>query len=253
VYVSCSTLCFARHSFEDALRAIAELQFTKFDAALHEAGPHLRPSEVAADVPAAAERLRYGGGLTPAAFSVEIEGDDEEYQRQFKAVCRLARVSAVPLITTSAAASGSPIDAEVKRLTRLTGMAGKEGVQLAVATCIGTLTEDPDVAVDLCERVPGLGVTLDPSHYLAGPHAAKSYDGLFPYVRHVQLRDTGRGANQFQVRVGQGEMEYGRIVAQLARCNYNRLLSVDIRDEPETPFPMQPEVRKLKYLLESLV
>ena len=36
-------------------------------------GPHLRPSEVAADVPAAAERLRYGGGLTPAAFSVEIE------------------------------------------------------------------------------------------------------------------------------------------------------------------------------------
>jgi hypothetical protein len=48
-------------------------------------------------------------------------------------------------------------------------------------------------------------------------------------------------------------MEYGRIVAQLARCNYNRLLSVDIRDAPETPFPMQPEVRKLKYLLESLV
>ena len=62
-------------------------------------------------------------------------------------------------------------------------------------------------------------------------YSAKSYDGLFPYVRHVQLRDTGRGANQFQVRVGQGEMEYGRIVAQLARCNYNRLLSVDIRDE----------------------
>jgi len=253
VYVSCSTLCFARHSFEDALRAIAELQFTKFDAALHEAGPHLRPSEVAADVPAAAERLRCGGGLTPAAFSIEIEAEDEEYQRQFKAVCRLARVSAVPLITTSAAPSGSPIDAEVKRLTRLTGLAAKEGVQLAVPTCIGTLTEDPDAALDLCERVPGLGVTLDPSHYLAGPHAAKSYDGLFPYVRHVQLRDTGRGANQFQVRVGQGEMEYGRIVAQLARCNYDRLLSVDIRDAPEAPFAMQPEVRKLKYLLESLV
>jgi hypothetical protein len=28
-------------------------------------------------VPAAAERLRCGGGLTPAAFSVEIEADDE--------------------------------------------------------------------------------------------------------------------------------------------------------------------------------
>ena len=116
VYVSCSTLCFARHSFEDALRAIAELQFTKFDAALHEAGPHLRPSEVAADVPAAAERLRCGGGLTPAAFSVEIQANNEDYLRQFKAVCRLARVSAVPLITTAAAPAGSSIEAEVKRL-----------------------------------------------------------------------------------------------------------------------------------------
>jgi sugar phosphate isomerase/epimerase len=159
----------------------------------------------------------------------------------------------VPLITTSAAPAGSPIDAEVKRLTRLTAVAGKEGVQVALATRIGTLTEDPEVAAVLSERVPGLGVTLDPSHYLAGPHSAKNYDSLFPYVRHVQLRDTGRGANQFQVRVGQGEMEYGRIVAQLARCNYNRLLSVDIRDAPDAPFAMQPEVRKLKYLLESLV
>ena len=35
--------------------------------------------------------------------------------------------------------------------------------------------------------------------------------------------------------------------------DYERTLSVDLRDEPESPFPMQPEVRKLKYLLESLL
>ena len=32
-----------------------------------------------------------------------------------------------------------------------------------------------------------------------------------------------------------------------------RCLTVDIRDIPDCPFPMEPEVRKLKYLLESLV
>jgi sugar phosphate isomerase/epimerase len=254
VYVVCSTLCFARQSFEGALHAIAELQFTKFEAAVHEGGPHLRPSEVAADVHEAAERLRYGPGLAPASFSVEIgTTDDEEHQRQFQAVCRLARVSAVPLLTMAAAPSGAPLDAEVRRLTRLAATAGKEGVQLTVSTRIGTLTEDPDAAVSLCQSVPGLGLTLDPSHYIAGPHAGKGYDQVFPYVRHVHLRDTGRGANQFQVRVGQGEVEYGRIVSQLARCNYNRLLTVDIHDTGDAPFVMQPEVRKLKYLLESLV
>ena len=48
-------------------------------------------------------------------------------------------------------------------------------------------------------------------------------------------------------------IEYGRIVTQLSRFHYERLLSVDIRDIPDAPFAMEPEVRKLKFLLESLV
>jgi sugar phosphate isomerase/epimerase len=254
VYVACSTLCFGRHRFEEALRIIGELHFNKFDVAIHEPGPHLRPSQVVADVAGAAARLRIGPGLTPVAFSVAIEApDDKEYHRQFQAVCRLARLTTVPLVTLSAAASGTSVDAEVNRLGKLVNVADREGVLLTVATLSGTLTEDPDQAVALCRAVPGLGLTLDPSHYQAGPHAGKSYDQVFPYVRHVHLRDTGRGPNQFQVRVGQGAIEYGRIVAQLSRQRYERCLTVDIRDIPDAPFAMEPEVRKLKYLLESLV
>jgi sugar phosphate isomerase/epimerase len=254
MYVACSTLCFGRRPLEDALRVIAELEFNKFDVAIDEKGPHLRPSEVAKDVGQAAARLRFGPGLTPAAFSVAIDATtDEEFDRQFQAVCRLARISAVPLVSLEAAPVGSDLDAEVKRLNRLVRLGAAEGIQVTVATHLGTLVEDPDVAVTLCQRVPGLGLTLDPSHYLAGPHQAKGYDQVFPYVRHVQLRDTGRGPNQFQVRVGQGEVEYGRIVSQLARHRYERVLTVDLRDVPEPSFAMEPEVRKLKYLLESLV
>jgi sugar phosphate isomerase/epimerase len=247
-------LCFGRHRFEEALRIIGELQFNKFDVAIHEQGPHLRPSQVADDVGAAATRLRFSPGLTPAAFSIAIETPDEvEYDRQFRALCRLARLTTVPLVTMSAAAAGVGADAEVARLTRLVNEADSEGVILTVATLNGTLTEDPDQALALCKAVPGLGLTLDPSHYLAGPHHAKGYDHLFPYVRHAHLRDTGRGPNQFQVRVGQGEIEYGRIIAQLSRLHYDRCLTVDIRDIPDAAFAMEPEVRKLKYLLESLV
>ncbi len=254
MFVACSTLCFGRLPLEDALRVIAELEFNKFDVAIHEQGGHLRPSEVAADVARAAGRLRYGPGLTPAAFSVEFEADTEaELHRQFNAVCRLARITSVPLLSMKAAPAGSSLDAEVQRLTKLAGMADREGVQFTVTTHTGTLTEDPDAAVALCRQVPALGLTLDPSHYIAGPHQGKSHDQVFPYVRHVHLRDTGRGPNQFQVRVGQGEIEYGRIVTQLARQNYDRILTVEIHDAPDVPFPMEPEVRKLKYLLESLV
>lgn len=254
MYVACSTLCFARFPLEQALRTIAELEFGKVDIALHERGPHLRPSEVAKDVGLACQRVRIGPSLSPAAFDVEIDAPDEaEYCRQLRAICHLARLSMVSVITIPAASAGTGIDAEVKRLNHIVQLAGAEGVVLAAETRVGTLTETPDTAVELCQRVPGLGLTLDPSHYIAGPHQGRSYDQVYPYVRHVHLRDTGRGQDQFQVRVGQGEVEYGRIIAQLSRRGYDRLLTVEINDFPDAPYSMDTEVRKLKYLLESLV
>ena len=170
-----------------------------------------------------------------------------------KAVCRLARVLAVPILTVPAAPRGGDLDAEVARLREWTTVAAAEGVILTVETHSDTLTADPLGAVELCRRVPGLGVTLDPSHYHVGPHGPANYDPLFPFVRHVRLRDTGRTPDQFQVRVGQGEIEYGRIITQLERFRYDRAMTVDVWDVPDGPFPVEPEVRKLKYLLESLV
>ena len=253
MFVACSTLGFGRYSLEHALRSIGELHFSKFEVAIHEHGCQLKPSQVAADVQEAAARLRYGPGLTPIAFSVEIDAAEEEWNRQFQAVCRLARIAAVPLVTVRPASLEVPLEAEVRRLGQLIRIADGDGILVSVATLIGTHTQTPDLAVGLCEKVPGLGLTLDPSHFTAGPHQGKNYDSVFPHVRHVHLRDTGRGPNQFQVRVGQGEVEYGRIVSQLSRYRYERSLTIDIRDIPDSPFAMEPEVRKLKYLLESMV
>ncbi|HMC66367.1 MAG TPA: sugar phosphate isomerase/epimerase [Gemmataceae bacterium] len=254
MFVPCSTLCFGKYPLQQALRTISELEFNKIDVAIHEGGPHLRPSQVAADVHAAAHQLRFVSSLSPTAFSVEIATTHpEELQRQMRALCRLARLCSVPLLSIPAASSGTGIDAEVHRLTGLVHVAGAEGVMLTVETRRGTLAEMPTIAVELCERVNGLGLTLDPSHYIAGQNEGKNYDVVFPHVHHVRLRDTGRGADHFQVRVGLGEIEYGRITSQLARYDYDRALTVAVYDVPDSPFPVEPEVRKLKYLLESLV
>jgi sugar phosphate isomerase/epimerase len=209
---------------------------------------------VAQDVALAGVRIRIGPSLTPGAFSVKIATENQaEYQRQLLAICRLARQVTVSIITIPAAANCSNLDAEVKRLAPLVKLAEAEGMILTVATQIGTMTELPDSAVALCERVPGLGLTLDPSHFVAGPNQGATYDQVYPFVRHVHFRDTGRRPDQFQVRVGQGEIEYGKIISQLARVGYDRLLTVAIHDIPDAPYAMETEVRKLKYLLESLV
>jgi sugar phosphate isomerase/epimerase len=254
VYVACSTQCFARLPLENALRLINELEFSKVEIAIAEQGTHLKPSEVVRDIPLAAQRIRIGPSLSPAAFTIEIEAaTHQDYVTQLKAVCKLARMSAVSVLTIPAASNRSGVDAEIARLRELVHLVETEGLVLTVATRAGTLTETPALAVELCERVPGLGLTLDPSHFINGPHQGAPFDEVYPHVRHVHLRDSGKAPGKFQVRVGQGEVEYGRIISQLERCRYDRLLTVAIHDVADAPYAMETEVRKLKYLLESLV
>jgi sugar phosphate isomerase/epimerase len=255
VFVACSTLCFGRKLLPDALRTISEMGFNKVDVSVREDGPHLKPSEVAADVGRVAQRLRFGHGLTVSALHLETHAglSRDDLETQVKAVCRLARVLTTPLVSIPAAAAGTDLPAEIERLTVLSRLARFEGVALTIETRTGTLTQDPIATLELCRQVPGLGIAFDPSHYLISAHHDDTLDALYPYVQHVRLRDTSGKTSQFQVRIGQGEVEYGRIVNQLARYNYHRTLSVDIRDLPEPEYEMPPEVRKLKYLLESLI
>jgi sugar phosphate isomerase/epimerase len=256
MFVACSTLCFSKEPLESALRHIAELEFDKIELAIVEEGAHLRPSEVAENPEAAMHRLRNGPSLTPAALNLDFGALDPAspvLRRRFEALCRMAKSLTVAVLTIPAAPIGASFEDEVKRLMTLAGYAMREGLVLAVETHSRTLTADPAVAVELCKAVPGLGVTLDPSHYIQGPHRGCDFDGLYPYVQNVHLRDTGKGPDEFQVRIGQGEVEYGRIVNMLERHGYDRGLTVSILDHSDNTFDSEVEVRKLKLLLESLI
>ena len=92
-------------------------------------------------------------------------------------------------------------------------------------------------------------LTLDPSHYIYGPHAGQSYDQLMRLVYNVHLRDTSK--DKLQVRVGQGLVEYGRLITQLTKVHYNRTLVVHIAEMPDVDHAA--EMRKMRLLLESLL
>ena len=54
-----------------------------------------------------------------------------------------------------------------------------------------------------------------------------------------------------QVRVGQGEVDYGKLISQLNRVKYNRALCVRITEMPDVDHMV--ELRKVRLLLESLL
>lgn len=111
------------------------------------------------------------------------------------------------------------------------------------------MTQDAETTASLCRNVPGLGVTLDPSHFIFGHKKQASWEQILKYVCHVHLRDTKPDA--FQVRIGQGDVEYGKLVAQLQRVGYRRALCAHL--PPIEGVDQIGELRKMRLLLESLL
>lgn len=250
MFVAASTACFPHLALDAAIDRLNSLEFSRVEIALWEHGHQLKPSEVAADLDHAIYLCRDTHRLTPVAYFVDI-APGEHYFQHFYACCRLAKATKVVAMVVRASEVGTPFNEEVERLTEMVRLAALEGVRVCVKTESGRMTQAPDVALVLCKHIRGLGVTLDPSHFICGPHQGASYNQLLPYVSHVQLRDTT--PEKLQVRVGQGQVEYGRLIAQLEQHRYTRALCVDIVDEPDSGIDHHAELRKMRLLLESML
>ena len=249
MFVAASTECFLDLSLPAALERLADLEFTSVELALFEDANQFKPSVIAADVEAAAALCRNTRRLDVVAFDVRITAEKAAHYEQFAAVCRLAKITKVVTLTVPSAELGTPFNEEVEHLRRLVDIATLHGVRVAMKSQVGRMSEDPDTVMVLCDNVKGLGLTLDPSAYIFGPHQGRSLDKLMKYVYHVHLRDTNKKA--FQVRVGQGDIEYGKLINQLQRVKYHRALSVNIREQEGVDHA--GELRKLRLLLESLL
>ncbi len=249
MYVAVSTDCFPDITMPDVIDAFIDLEFTTVEIALREDGTSLSPSRIEADFDKAVHLARRSHRLEVCSYDLHIDAVGDQFYEQFSSICRLGKATKVVTLTVPSGELGTPFNEEVERLQELVNLAEGEGVRVAMKSQIGRLSEDPDTVKVLCDNVKGLGLTLDPSHYLCGPHSHKNIEKIMPYVFHVHLRDSKK--DQLQVRVGQGEIEYGRIVTQLAKVGYAQALSIQAPPLPE--IDQRGELRKLRLLLETLL
>jgi len=249
VFVAASTDCFPGISLPEVADVFADLEFTHIEIALREDGTSLAPSRIADEFERAVHLARRSHRLEVCSYDVHIDAKGTEFLEQFAAVCRLGKATKVVTLTVPSSELGTPFNEEVEQLQRMVDIADEEGVRVAIKQQVGRLSEDMDTVKVLCDNVKGLGLTMDPSHHLCGPQSNKSLDKVIPYVFHVHLRDSKKGF--LQVRVGQGEIEYGRIIQQLSLAKYTHGLSIQI--EPTPDVDQRGELRKLRLLLETLL
>lgn len=247
MFVAASTRSFSDKSFPEATFLIDDLEYDKVEIWLDENQNQLKPSEIVRDPDGFCTRYRESTRLTPVALCLESDVSVEE----FTVLSRVAKQLRVAQITLPASRLGTPFNSEIDRLREFHKVAGQDGILISIKTKTGHLTEDPDTAIELCQAVTGLGLTLDPSYYICGPHRGGNFDQVFPFVHHVHLRDTT--PEQIQVPVGLGQMDYARLISQLERVKYTRALSVEILPELTDPASRLIELRKMRLLLESLL
>ena len=248
MFVAASIECFPDLSPQEALEAISDLEYSAVEFPIHESGRGLKPSEVHADLERSARYCRDTHRLDIAALDIELAPGPDYYQH-FTSCCKLAKLIKVVSLVVPCSELGTPFNEEIERLRKLVEIASLEGAVVGLKTQIGRMSQDPDTAVVLCDNVKGLRLTLDPSHYITGPHQGGNIEKVMKYVQHVHLRDSSKQA--LQVRVGQGEVDYGKLIQQLAKVGYDRAFSVHMT--PIEGFDHRAEMRKMRLLLESLL
>ena len=249
VFVAASTGCFPDIPLPDVIEVLSDLEFTCVEFVLADKGIQMPPARILEDFDECLRIVRDTHRLDICSYNVKIDAEGETFYDRFTRICDLAKATKVVSLTIPSGEHGTPFNQEVEHLQRLVEIAESRGVRIGLKSQMGCLSEDPDTVKNLCDYVPGVGLTLDPSHYLCSNNRNKNYEKLLKYVYHVQLRDSKK--DQLQVRVGQGEIEYGRLITQLQAVGYDLALSVDMT--PMEGMDMRQELRKLRLLLDSLL
>ncbi|WP_145416764.1 sugar phosphate isomerase/epimerase family protein [Planctomycetes bacterium K23_9] len=248
MFVAASTECWPEMELQESIEALSDLEFTAVEIAIRESGK-VKPSELLADLDRGVQLLRHTHRLDIAGYCVELDSTGEQHYTDFKDICRIAKATKVVNITVPSAEKGTPFNEEVEHLRKLVEVAETEGVRVSVRSQLGCMSEDPDTLMVLCNNCDGLGITFDPSVYIATGTDDKNVDKILKFVCNTHLRDSRPDA--FQVSVGQGEVDYGKIVTQLEREKYDRALTVHMT--PSDDLDHRVELRKLRRLLETLI
>lgn len=222
---ACSSLVLLKQPTARALEAIAELGYRWVDLSALKWAPHVSVTNLVQDFEVEAtriERLLATNRLRVANLTFEpVESCEfSQYEREFEALARLAARLQARLINLMAPSVKADRAEQVEKLRRLVAIAKRHGILLTVETHVGQITEQPARAAALCREIPGLGLTLDPSHYFAGPNQGAPFEEVLPFVQGTGFRAGGRTWQEIQLPWGEGPIDFAALVRRLEAEGY---------------------------------
>jgi sugar phosphate isomerase/epimerase len=225
---SCSSLCRLKAPTGEALKTIGGMGYRWVDLSALTWAPHVSVKDLRGDFEKEAVRVEEAAKAANVRISnftydsYEAFGNRpfEEYEKDLDALAKFAAREKARVINIMAPSNKADREDTAKKLKALVAITKRRGVILTIETHVGQITEKPADALWLCKQVPGLGLTLDPSHYYAGPNQGKPFDALYPYVQGTGFRAGGMSWDTIQSPWGTGPIDFEKIVRGLEKAGY---------------------------------
>lgn len=245
--LTCTSFSFPLLPFETSLRQIALLEIPNVDLGAHAGGSHLQPARIEADplreadlVTRAADAAElgiadlfptFGEGFRDRPVNTPDQAVRQANRRRFKAFvafCRRAEcpgMTLLPGVVLPELGQERSFELAREALTELVEIGRSAGLRVSVEAHLESVVEQPEQALALVEAVPGLQLTLDYSHFIAGGVPAERVHPLLPHAGHFHARQAAPG--HLQRPHGQGTIDFGDIVRRLREQSYAGAICVE--------------------------
>ncbi|SNT62144.1 Sugar phosphate isomerase/epimerase [Actinomadura meyerae] len=242
--LACSDYTFPLLDHEEACALIASLGFAGVNIGVWGSITQLRADKAAADPSVrgreVAERLARHG-LVPADvfliadpdYSVlavnhpsfeERERSRERFQRwiEFADAVGANGLTILPGLDFDGIAHEDSLLLAADELAVRVQEAQGAGLEVSVEPHIGSVVASPEDTARLVDLCPGLGLTLDHSHFVMQGYAVPELDPLFGRVRHLHAR--GARPDRLQVGMKNNEIDYEYVVGGLQDAGFDGFL-----------------------------
>lgn len=263
---------FGPKPLREALQLVKTLGFEVVDLGICPGNTQVHPIAAATEperYAAEANELLQEFGLRPEEcfvldFGRPINDLDDQVRKRtrklFGGVARFASLTKcrsimlIPGIVQPEIGPEQSFDLAVSELRELVKMSQDVGLQLNVEPCEPSIAQDPLDAAWLCEKVSGLGLTLDYSHFIDPGYDQASIEPLHQFTTHFHARQAAAGKRVEAAE--KGTIDFKRLVALLKQQDYHGVISVEYVDCEVTSkcgVDVMEETIKMKKQLSQLL
>jgi sugar phosphate isomerase/epimerase len=168
-------------------------------------------------------------------FGWPINSPDAERRQRthelFPGVCRFASaigcksILVIPGPVLTDQSKERSLELSAGALQNLAAIAGDFSLHLNAEADIDSCASTPEAAEELCKRVPGLGLTLDYSHFVCQGIEPARIERLHRFTRHLHVRQAAPG--QIATEIDDGVIDFSAVLRQLESTGYSGLYCVE--------------------------